>query len=39
MCNLQAGTKVLIIADSRTPRHVVSLFIGMAMAMGAEVEQ
>ncbi len=37
MCNLQPGTRVLIIADSRTPRHVVSAFMGMAMAMGAEV--
>jgi leucyl aminopeptidase (aminopeptidase T) len=37
LCNLQAGTKVLIIADSRTPRHVVTVFMGMAMAMGAVV--
>ena len=37
MCNLQPGTKVLIIADSRTPRHVVSAFMGAAMAMGADV--
>ena len=37
MCNLQPGTKVLIIADSRTPRHVVSVFMGAAMAMGADV--
>jgi hypothetical protein len=37
MCNLQAGTKVLIITDSRTPRHVVTLFMGMATAMGAIV--
>jgi len=36
-CNLQPGTKVLIISDSRTPRHVVSAFMGGAMAMGAEV--
>lgn len=37
MCNLQPGTKVLIIADSRTPRHVITVFMGMAYAMGAEV--
>jgi leucyl aminopeptidase (aminopeptidase T) len=37
MCNLQAGTKILIITDSRTPRHVVTVFMGMAMAMGAVV--
>jgi len=37
MCNLQPGTKVLIISDSRTPRHVVSAFMGMAMTMGADV--
>ncbi len=37
LCNLQPGTRVLIIADSRTPEHVVSLFMGMGMAMGAEV--
>ncbi len=37
MCNLQAGTKVLIITDSRTPRHVVTVFMGMAMALGAVV--
>ena len=37
LCNLQPGTRVLIIADSRTPEHVVSVFMGMGMAMGAEV--
>ena len=37
MCNLQPGTRVLIITDSRTPRHVVSVFMGAAMAMGADV--
>jgi len=37
MCNLQPGTKVLVIADSRTPRHVVYAFMGMAMTMGAVV--
>jgi leucyl aminopeptidase (aminopeptidase T) len=37
ICNLQPGTKVLIIADSRTPRHVVTTFMGLAMAMGAVV--
>jgi len=37
MCNLQKGTKILIITDSRTPRHVVTVFMGMAMAMGAVV--
>ena len=37
MCNLQPGTRVLIITDSRTPRHVVTVFMGMAMAMGAVV--
>ena len=37
ICNLQPGTKVLIIVDSRTPRHVVTVFMGMAMAMGAVV--
>ena len=37
MCNLQPGTKVLIITDSRTPRHVVTVFMGAAMAMGASV--
>jgi leucyl aminopeptidase (aminopeptidase T) len=36
-CNLQPGTNVLIIADSRTPRHVISAFMGGAMALGAEV--
>ena len=36
MCNLQPGTNVLIISDSRTPPHVVSAFMGGAMAMGAE---
>ena len=36
MCNLQPGTKVLIVADSRTPRHVVSAFMGTALAMGGE---
>jgi hypothetical protein len=37
LCNLQAGTQVLIITDSRTPRHVITVFMGMAMAMGAIV--
>jgi hypothetical protein len=37
MCNLQPGTNVLIITDSRTPPHVVSAFMGGAMVMGAEV--
>lgn len=37
MCNLQPGTRVLIITDSRTPRHVVTVFMGAAMAMGASV--
>jgi leucyl aminopeptidase (aminopeptidase T) len=37
ICNLQPGTKVLIIADSRTPRHVVTVFMGVAMSMGAVV--
>jgi hypothetical protein len=37
MCNLQPETNVLIITDSRTPPHVVSAFMGGAMAMGAEV--
>lgn len=37
MCNLQPGTKVLIITDSRTPRHVTTVFMGAAMAMGADV--
>ena len=37
MCNLQPGTRVLIIADARTPKHVISVFMGMAMAMGATV--
>jgi leucyl aminopeptidase (aminopeptidase T) len=37
ICNLQPGTKVLIISDSRTPRHVVTVFMGLAMAMGAVV--
>lgn len=36
MCNLQPGTNVLIIADSRTPPHVVSAFMGGAMVFGAE---
>jgi len=36
MCNLQPKTKVLILADSRTPPHVVSAFMGMAMTFGAE---
>ncbi|MDA9722031.1 hypothetical protein N9U55_01970 [Luminiphilus sp.] len=37
LCNLQPGTNVLIITDSRTPRHVVTVFMGMAMAKGAVV--
>ncbi|MFT4797637.1 MAG: leucyl aminopeptidase (aminopeptidase T) [Candidatus Azotimanducaceae bacterium] len=37
MVNLQPGTRVLIITDSRTPRHVVTVFMGLAMAAGAEV--
>lgn len=37
MCNLQPGTKVLIISDSRTPRHIVDVFMGMAMVRGAIV--
>lgn len=37
LCNLQADTRVLIITDSRTPRHVVTVFMGMAMARGAVV--
>jgi leucyl aminopeptidase (aminopeptidase T) len=37
MANLQPGTNVLIISDSRTPRHVVSAFMGGAMALGSEV--
>ena len=36
VCNLQPGTNVLVIADSRTPPHVVSAFMGGAMAMGAD---
>lgn len=35
-CNLRSGEKVLIVADSHTPNHVISAFSGMAMAMGAE---
>jgi leucyl aminopeptidase (aminopeptidase T) len=35
--NLQPGTRVLLITDSRTPRHVITTFMGVAMAMGAEV--
>lgn len=35
-CNLQPNTKVLVIVDSRTPPHVVSTFMGCAMAFGAE---
>jgi len=37
MCNLEPGTKVLIITDSRTPRHVVTVFMGLAMVRGAVV--
>ena len=37
MCNLQPGEKVLIISDSRTPRHVVDVFMGLAMVRGAVV--
>ena len=37
MCNLQKGTNVLIISDSRTPPHVVSAFMGGAMSLGAKV--
>lgn len=37
MVNLQPGTRVLLITDSRTPRHVITTFMGVAMAMGAEV--
>ncbi len=36
MCNLQPGTNVLVIADSRTPTWVVRAFMGGAMALGAE---
>lgn len=35
-CNLQPGAKVLVLSDSRTPPHVVSTFMGCAMAFGAE---
>ena len=36
MCNLQAGEKVLIISDARTPEYLNHAFQGMAMAMGAD---
>lgn len=36
LCNLQADQNVLIISDARTPDYVVSVFQGMALAMGAE---
>ena len=35
-CNLQAGQKVLIISDARTPDYVVATFQGVAQAMGTE---
>lgn len=37
MCNLQPGTNVLILCDSRTPPWVISTFMGGAMALGAQV--
>jgi len=37
MANLQSDTNVLIIADSRTPRDVVSAFMGGAMTYDATV--
>lgn len=36
MCNLTAGSRVLVIADARTPQSTVSVFQGVAMALGAE---
>jgi hypothetical protein len=36
ICNLQAGEKVLIISDARTPDYVVAVFQGLAQAMRAE---
>ena len=37
MVNLQEGTNVLILTDSRMPRKTVIAFQGVAMMMGAEV--
>ncbi len=36
MCNLQAGEKVLIVSDARTPDHIVAAFQGVAQSLGAE---
>jgi hypothetical protein len=38
MANLQAGTEVLVIADSRTAPDVTSAFFGEALAMGASAQ-
>jgi len=35
-CNLQRDTRVLVVADARTPAHVVATFQGVAMAFGAD---
>ena len=37
MVNLQEGTNVLILTDSRMPKKTVIAFQGVAMMMGAEV--
>lgn len=37
MCNLQAGERVLIIADARAPEHLVAAFHGVALIFGADV--
>jgi leucyl aminopeptidase (aminopeptidase T) len=37
MCNLQPGTRVLILSDARTPNSTVATFHGVASAIGAEV--
>lgn len=36
MCNLQPGTRVLIISDARTPHSIVATFQGVARVLGAD---
>ena len=35
-CNLQPDARVLVIADARTPSHVIATFQGVALAFGAD---
>jgi len=36
-CNLQPGTKVLIVSDARTPDYILATYQGLAQVKGAEV--